>query len=87
MIKQVLRFLNPRYQSLFLEYKVNFRPRYGHGNPAHAELYDIINCYRNDYKEFINKALSFKETIWKIRDSKVETESQKPTFNKITPKI
>ena len=49
MIKQLYRFLNPKFQNLFLEYKVAFKPRYGHGKPAHADLLEIINSKRNIY--------------------------------------
>ncbi len=46
MIKQIYRFLNPKFQNLFLDYKVEFKPRYGHGLPPHSELYSIINNNR-----------------------------------------
>lgn len=32
-IKEIYRFVNPKFQNLFLEYKVDFKPRYGHGAP------------------------------------------------------
>ncbi len=81
MIKQIYRFLNPKFQNLFLEYKVNFKPRYGHGQPAHPELYNIINENRENYKVLLNKALFNKESIWTIKDSKTETDLSKPTWN------
>jgi hypothetical protein len=42
---------------LFLEYKVNFKPRYENGVPPHPELYSIINAERNNYRDLLNKAL------------------------------
>jgi hypothetical protein len=81
MIKQIYRFLNPRFQNLFLEYKVDFKPRYGYGKPAHPELLNIIDANRDTYRDFINKALSYREAIWSIRDTKVETDPVKPTWN------
>ena len=81
MFKQIYRFLNPGFQNLFLEYKVNFKPRYGHGQAAHPELYNIINKNRGNYKVLLNKALSNKESIWEIKESKIETDSSKPTWN------
>lgn len=81
MIKQIYRFLNPRFQNLFLEYKVDFKPRYGYGKPAHPELLNIIDANRDTYRHFINKALSYREAIWSIRDTKVETDPVKPTWN------
>lgn len=81
LIKNIYRFLNPKFQTLFLEYKVNFKPRYGHGNPPHKELFKIINSNRNSYKSFLDKALTYKESIWSIQDFKTETDISKPTWN------
>ncbi len=81
MIKQIYRFLNPKFQNLFSEYKVDFKPRYGHGKPAHKELLDIINKNRNNYKKLLDKALLQKENIWKILDDSIETNSINPTWN------
>lgn len=81
MIKQFYRFLNPRFQKLFLEYKVDFKPRYGHGKPPHADLYKIIDAQRDSYKQLLLKALSYKENIWQIKNAKSETDSQKPVWN------
>ncbi len=81
MIKQIYRFLNPRFHNLFLEYKIDFKPRYGHGKPPHNDLLKIIEANRNKYKEIINKAISYKNSIWTIKDSKIETDSTKPTWN------
>lgn len=81
MIKQIYRFLNPKFQNLFLEYKVDFKPRYGHGKPAHQDLYKIIDSNRNTYKGIIEKALLYKDELWSIQDSKKETDSKKPYWN------
>lgn len=81
MIKQLYRFLNPRYQNLFLEYKVKLKPRYGHGLPPHPELFKIIDSRRDTYKKLLRKALSYKTHIWTIRDSKLESDLSKPAWN------
>ena len=81
MIQQIYRFLNPGFQNLFLEYKVAFKPRYGHGKPAHQELFRIIDSNREKYKELIGKALLLKESIWTIKDSTRETGSVNPEWN------
>ena len=81
MIKQLYRFLNPRYQNLFLEYKVKLKPRYGHGLPAHPELNKIIDANRETYKKLLRKALTHKKQIWTIRDSRVESDLLKPAWN------
>jgi hypothetical protein len=81
MIKQIYRFLNPKFQNLFLEYKVDLKPRYGHGKPAHHDLYAIINSNRDKYSDILSNALNYKEAIWEIRDSKIETDAIKPAWN------
>lgn len=80
-IKDFYRFLNPKFQNLFLEYKVDLKPRYGYGKPAHQDLLRIIDANRRQYKDLLNKALAYKEAIWTIRDSNNETDSSKPTWN------
>jgi hypothetical protein len=81
MIKQIYKFLNPKFQNLFLEYKVDLKPRYGHGKPAHSELYTIINSNRDNYKDILSKAINYKEFIWRINDSKEEKDPTNPTWN------
>jgi len=81
MLKQIYRFLNPKFQNLFLEYKVKFQPRYGHGKPAHGLLYSIVDAKRDNYAKYLNKALSFKENIQLIKKSGEETDTKKPIWN------
>jgi len=81
MIKQIYRFLNPKFQNLFLEYKVNFKPRYGHGKPAHSGLYQTINANREEYKRFLEKALGYAKNLWEIKDASVEKNQDVPVWN------
>lgn len=81
MLKQFYKFISPKFQNLFLEYKVNFKPRYGHGKPPHTELYSIINSNRNEYKNILQKSLELKDYIWQIKDLKDETNKINPTWN------
>jgi hypothetical protein len=81
MIKQLYRFLNPKFQNLFLEYKVDFKPRYGHGKPPHPGLYKIIDSHRQNYKDLLKSALSYRDAIWSIKDSKAVTDPSKPSWN------
>lgn len=81
MIKQLYRFLNPKFQNLFLEFKVDFKPRYGHGLPPHRELYEIINKHRNNYKDLLHKALQYAPAFEEIQDMKNEPDPVKPVWN------
>lgn len=75
------RFLSSKHQNLFLEYKVNFKPRYGYGLPPHPELYNIINSNRATYKNILNKIFEYKAKLWEIKDAKYEKDPLKPTWN------
>ena len=81
MIKQIYRFLNPKFQNLYLDYKVDMKPRYGHGQPPHGELYSIVNANRDQYKQLLTNALTYKDKLWEIKDAKLETDTTKPTWN------
>jgi hypothetical protein len=81
MIKQLYRFLNPKFQNLFLDYPVDFKPRYGHGKPPHTALYDIIAANRDTYQYLLSKALDLKEHIWEIKEAKRERDTTKPGWN------
>ena len=81
MIKQLYRFLSPKFQNLFLDYPVDFKPRYGHGKPPHTALYDIIAANRDTYQYLLSKALDLKEHIWEIKESKRERDTTKPGWN------
>ncbi|REJ84320.1 MAG: class I SAM-dependent methyltransferase [Bacteroidetes bacterium] len=81
MIKRLYKFLSSRYQTLFMEYKVEFKPRYGHGKPAHAELLHIIGTNRAQYEHVVNKALQLKDSIWTIKDSENEKDPVSPAWN------
>src|SRR5690606_32722021 len=81
MFKNIYRFLSPKFQTLFLDYKVDMKPRYGHGKPAHKELLEIIDAHRNDYKQFLEKALSFKENIQTIKKQGEASNPNHPVWN------
>ena len=81
MLKQIYYFLSPKFQNLFLDYKVTFKPRYGHGNPPHAELNAIINSERNEYKRILNRALIYKDQFFSIKQAKDETNKNFPGWN------
>lgn len=75
--------MNPKFQNLTLEYKVEFKPRYGYGKPPHEALFQIIDANRTQYQKLIQKALLLKEFIWTIKDSEREREreSVNPVWN------
>lgn len=81
MIKKLYRFLSSKHQTIFLDYKVKFEPRYGHGKKPHKELYEIIDGHRNDYSALIDHILSNKEYLQSIKKNAEETDPLTPTYN------
>lgn len=81
MLKEIYRFLHPRFKTLFLEYNVDFKPRYGHGQPPHHQLYEIINAHRDEYAANLRLMLDFKENLQEIRQLKDEKNPDNPAWN------
>ena len=81
MLKQLYRFLHPKFQNLFLEYNVTFKPRFGHGHPVHPELYSIIDRHRDTYVDLIEVILSIKESLWEMKDAADTPDSKSPGWN------
>jgi hypothetical protein len=83
--KSIYRFLSPNFQPLFLEYKTEFRPRYGHGQPPHKLLYSIIDKNRKTYEDYLNGFLKFKNVFEKIPFDKPEGSSDPYWNNEYLP--
>lgn len=80
-IKSLYRFLHPRFQTLFSEYRVQLAPRYGHGLPPHRELYAAINEDRTSYAAWIDAALGHAAVLHEIKKVGEESDSSRPTWN------
>lgn len=80
MLKQIYRFLNPKFQNLSLEYKVNFKPRYGYGLPPHPQLYEIINSHRETYQYYLKKVQTYADKIHEIKKYSEKGNSLEPTW-------
>lgn len=81
MIKSIYKFLNPKFQKVFLEYKVDNSPRYGHGKPAHNELLRIIEKQDKQYTDLLNASKKYHEKLWQIKKATNETNSINPVWN------
>jgi hypothetical protein len=81
MIKSLYRFLSPKFQNVFLDYKVQLAPRYGHGKPAHPGLYDVISRNNGTYRDFLEKALAYAENLQHIQPAEKETNASLPAWN------
>lgn len=81
MLKKWYRFLHPKFQTLFLDYPVDMKPRYGHGLPAHTGLNIIIDQNRKVYEQYLHEMLALKENFWSIRKANDESDTRKPGWN------
>lgn len=81
MIKQLYRFLSPRFQKLYNEYPVEMKPRYGHGVPPHPELYALVNKEREAYEALLKSALDHTSALSTIRKAKDENDPKRPGWN------
>lgn len=81
MLKSLYRFLSPRFQTLFLEYKVDLKPRFGHGLPAHGRLLEIIDKQRDTYQFWLEKINSFAPQLQAIKKLADEKDPTQPGWN------
>jgi len=81
MLKSIYKFLSPKFQNVFLEYKVNFKPRSGYGKPNNKILYDIVNENRKGYAKLLNSFLAYKDVFYTINTAKLESDQNLPTWN------
>lgn len=68
-IKSIIKSILPKWQTLHLEYPVDFRPRYGHGLPPHQGLNIIIGRNRPEYQAWLERAVSYAPQLATIPDS------------------
>jgi len=68
-------------QTLHLEYPVDMKPRYGHGQPPHQKLYQIINAQRESYKAILQFALSLKGKLVTIPEQANNKDPKSPGWN------
>jgi hypothetical protein len=78
-LKTAIKLLLPKYQKLILEYKVDMKPRYGHGLVKHPELLHIIENV--SYTDLLNEILSNKEFFFSLNILKNEPDENRPAWN------
>jgi hypothetical protein len=81
MLRRLAKFFHPRFQTLFLEYKVTLKPRYGHGLPAHSKLLGIVEANRDEYVAWLQKILAQAPQLQGIKKILEETDSTQPGWN------
>ncbi|MFT5981477.1 MAG: hypothetical protein ACI898_002257, partial [Flavobacteriales bacterium] len=82
MIKSLYRFFSPKTQNVFLEYKVDFKPRFGHGNGGpHPQLFKIIDANRETYAANLSSFLDYKEVFFSLNNADQEQDENAPAWN------
>jgi hypothetical protein len=81
MLKKLYQFLSPKYQNVFLEYKVNTSPRYGYGKKPHQKLLTILQEQEAKYTELIDLFLKNTTQIQAIQTCDQENSSTAPCWN------
>ena len=67
-VKQLYRFLNPKFQNIFIDYPVQQRPRYGHGRPYHDRLDSIIESYEEQYISSLRSIVKYQDDLELLSD-------------------
>ncbi len=57
------------------------KPRYGHGHPAHGLLYKIINENRELYREWLVRAMTYRDQLLSIPDKSKVVNPMDPAWN------
>jgi hypothetical protein len=81
MLKSLYRFFNPRFQTLHADYKVDFRPRFGHGQPPHPQLNSIIEAQQETYLTWLHRIAEEKEFPHSLKDAANESNPEIPAWN------
>ena len=79
-LKKFLKSLSPKYQRLFLEYPVQFKPQYSKEHP-HPLLYEIINHNRDEYAVMLREAADNREVFINIKKDNEPHQPTEPTYN------
>lgn len=82
MIKTLYRFVSGKFQNVFLDYKVDFKPRFGRGNGgAHPQLLDVVEAQRETYASHLESFLKYKEVYFDISKADQESDDTQPGWN------
>jgi predicted O-methyltransferase YrrM len=82
MLKTIYRFFSSRYQTLFLDYRVDMKPRFGHGaGGAHPLLLDIVRQGNDDYRSRLESFLKYTENYLSIPHSSAVSNEHDPSWN------
>ena len=80
-LKRTVKLFLPQYQKLILEYKVDMKPRYGHGKMPNEHLNKLINEQRGNYEMHAEQMLALRDVFYKIKLSKDESNDNLPSWN------
>jgi Methyltransferase domain len=80
-LKSIVKAIHPKYQNVTLEYKVNMRPRWGHGQNANTHLLAAIEKNKELYASYLTEFLTHKEVFHQIKLNKDEADENQIGWN------
>ncbi len=88
-LKNIAKLFSARYQTLQLEYRTEFKPRYGYGLPPHTELYELINSSRKKYSTLLDEFSVHKNVFRQIKKHRIDEPDTKAPyyFNEFLPAL
>ncbi len=79
-LKHWYRFLNPKFQSIHLDYPVQFKPRFTPESRPHPQLERLISSNIGVYQELLTKMLEHKVAFSNWCHEAESTDSSKPSW-------
>ena len=66
---------------IILDYEFRPIPRYGHGKPAHGQLYSIINDRRQVFADYLRQFAAFRQDLHRIPLDEEPADPESPFWN------
>ena len=80
-LKRVYKYISPRFQTVFLDYKVDPIPRFGHGKATHGGLKNILDKERGQYDSLMQIFLENGPALQQWKKQAEENNPNLPAWN------
>ncbi len=81
-IKRIRKFLSGQFQTIFLDYKIDSKPRLDPENNAYSKmLYNIIAEHDADYEQLLLKIAEHAKPVLQLKDAKDQPDQNEPAWN------
>jgi hypothetical protein len=86
LTRELLRIFRTR-QVILLEFPVHSRPRWGHGQPPHPELYELLAQHREAYAGWLQRLLELRSALRAIPRHTARDASEPTWVNGYLPAL